>query len=172
MKNRLARRVGQDVVLHTLHFVEGDPTRGMQQPRLIGFASEDDREFFRVFTTVKGVGVRKALRAMVRPVGEVAAAIQGKDTAFLVSLPEIGKRTAEQIIVELDGKLDAFAGPAPEPEPELSEPAAEAVAVLVQLGERKPEAQALIERVMAVSPELDAPEAILQAAYRVKAGSR
>lgn len=170
--DRLARRVGQDVVLHTLHFVEGDPTRGMQQPRLIGFASEDDREFFRVFTTVKGVGVRKALRAMVRPVGEVAAAIQGKDTAFLVSLPEIGKRTAEQIIVELDGKLDAFAGPAPEPQPELSEPAAEAVAVLVQLGERKPEAQALVERVMAVSPELDAPEAILQAAYRVKAGSR
>ncbi|MFW6132308.1 MAG: Holliday junction branch migration protein RuvA, partial [Planctomycetota bacterium] len=94
---RHGRRVGQEAVLHTLHFIEGDPARGMQQPRLIGFSSEADREFFRVFTTVKGVGVRKALRAMVRPVAEVAAAIQAKDTRFLVALPEIGKRTAEQI---------------------------------------------------------------------------
>ncbi|MBS3734096.1 MAG: Holliday junction DNA helicase RuvA [Phycisphaerae bacterium] len=169
---RHARRLGQEVVLHTLHFIEGDPSRGMQQPRLIGFCSEADRDFFRIFTTVKGVGVRKALRAMARPVAEVAAAIQNKDAGFLVALPEIGKRTAEQIIAELTGKVDAFAGPPPEPAPVLPEAASEAVSVLVQLGERAAEAQALVERVLAVSPELDAPEAILQAAYRVKAGSR
>ncbi|MGC9454245.1 MAG: Holliday junction branch migration protein RuvA [Phycisphaerae bacterium] len=171
---RLARRVGGDVVLHTIHYFEGDPSRGMQTPRLIGFIAESDRDFFRVFTTVKGVGVRKALRALVRPVPEVAAAIRDKDAAFLVALPEIGKRTAEQIIAELNGRVDDFAAgaPAASVEAELSEPAQEAVAVLIQLGERRADATALVERVTAVAPELDSPERILQHAYRLKAGSR
>jgi Holliday junction DNA helicase RuvA len=57
---RLSRRLGQDVVLHTIHYLEGDPARGTQQPRLVGFAEQADRAFFRLFTTVKGVGVRNA----------------------------------------------------------------------------------------------------------------
>ncbi|MFW6133048.1 MAG: hypothetical protein ACOC8F_04070, partial [Planctomycetota bacterium] len=64
------------------------------------------------------------------------------------------------------------AGPTVEQAPELSEAAAEAVSVLVQLGERAAEAQALVERVLAVSPDLDTPETVLQAAYKLKAGSR
>ena len=167
---RLARRVGQEVVLHTIHYSEGDPARGTQQPRLIGFTSETDREFFRLFTTVKGVGVRKALRALVRRPAEVAAAIANKDQKFLTTLPEIGRRTADQIIAELAGKVDAFAAEAaPAEVAELSEAAAEALAVLVQLGERRADAAALIERVLAVAPELDSPEAIIQQAYRLKA---
>ncbi len=170
---RLERRVNSEVVLHTIHYFEGDPSRGMQTPRLIGFCTESDRDFFRVFTTVKGVGVRKALRALVRPVAEVAAAIRDKDSAFLVALPEIGKRTAEQIVAELNDRVDDFAGgAAPTVEAELSEPAQEAVAVLIQLGERRADATVLIERVTAVAPELDTPEQILQQAYRLKAGGK
>ncbi len=169
---RLARRVGQEVVLHTIHYVEGDPVRGMLQPRLIGFLNDTDRAFFRLFTTVKGVGARRALRALVRSPGEVAAAIAEKDARFLVALPEIGKRTAEQIIAELSGRVDEFAGPAAVERPELPEAASEALAVLVQLGERRADAGALIERVLAVAPELSSPEAILQQAYRLKAGGR
>jgi Holliday junction DNA helicase RuvA len=166
---RLGRRVGQDVVLHTIHYVEGNPAHGVQTPRLIGFMT--DRDFFRIFTTVKGIGVRKALRALVRPVAEIAAAIGAKDARLLVSLPEIGKRTAEQIIAELHGKVDAFAGAAvPAEQAHLPAAATEAVAVLVQLGERRADAAALVERVLAVAPELDAPEAIIQQAYRLKAG--
>jgi len=167
---RLSRRAGQDVVLHTIHYLEGDPSHGQTVPRLVGFLAEDDRQFFRVFTTVKGIGVRKALRALARPVGEVAAAIQAKDAKFLVALPEIGRRSAEQIIAELHGKVDRFAAPAPAEAPELSEPAAEAVAVLVQLGERRADAMALVQRVLAAGAEPTRPEAILQQAYRLKAG--
>jgi Holliday junction DNA helicase RuvA len=167
---RLSRRIGQDVILHTVHFVEGDPAHGVQTPRLVGFLAETDREFFRIFTRVKGIGVRKALRALVRPVGEVAAAIQAKDAKFLVALPEIGRRTAEQIIAELHGKVEEFAGPAAAPAaPALPAPAAEALAVLVQLGERRADATALIERVLTVAPEAG-PEAIIQHVYRLKAG--
>ena len=163
---RLRRRIGRDVVLHTIHYIEGDPSRGQVQPRLIGFASETDREFFRKFTTVKGIGIRKALRALVRPIAEVAAAIQAKDARFLVAMPEVGRRTAETIIAELHGKVEEGAEVS-----ELSGPAAEAVAVLVQLGEKRPDAATLVERVLAVAPELDSPEAIIQQVYKLKTGT-
>ena len=48
-------------------------------PRLVGFLSAIDREFFEIFCSVDGVGVRKALRAMVRPVRELARTIQDQD---------------------------------------------------------------------------------------------
>ncbi|MDY6912963.1 MAG: Holliday junction branch migration protein RuvA [Planctomycetota bacterium] len=169
---KLTARLGQETALHTIHYIEGDPSHGSQAPRLIGFLAESDRDFFRLFTTVKGIGIRKALRALVRPVAEVAAAIQNKDAKFLIALPEIGKRTGEQIIAELHGKVDSFAGEAvPAGQAHvMSDAAAEAVAVLVQLGERRPDAMALVERVTAVAPELDSPEKIIQQAYRLKAG--
>ena len=170
---RLRRRLGQDIVLHTIHYFEGDPSHGQQTPRLIGFLTETDRDFFRLFTTVKGIGLRKALRALVRPPVEVAAAIANKDAKFLIALPEIGRRTAEQIIVELSGKVDDFAGElAPAAEAEFSESAAEAIAVLVQLGERRADAVALVERVLAVAPELQSPEEIIQKVYKLKTGGR
>jgi holliday junction DNA helicase RuvA len=142
---------------------------------LVGFLSPADRAFFRLFTTVKGIGFRKALRALVRQPGEVAAAIVNKDAKFLVALPEIGRRTSETIIVELSGKVDEWASRdfAPTAEaPALSSAAAEALAVLTQLGERRADATAIIERVLAVAPELETPEAIIQQAYRLKAAGR
>jgi len=171
----LARRAGQEVVLHTIHYVEGDPARGAQTPRLIGFLAESDRAFFRVFTTVKGMGIRRALRALARPPAEIAAAVQARDPKPLRALPEIGPRMAERIVTELHDKLADFAAAPPAgaaPPQELPEAAREAVAVLVQLGERQPDAQALVERVRAVAPELDTPEAILHSAYRLRAGAR
>jgi Holliday junction DNA helicase RuvA len=167
---RLSRRVGQDISLFTIHYLEGDPSHGSQTPRLVGFLSEEDRKFFRLFTTVKGIGNRKALRALALPIAQIASAIAGKDAKFLVALPEIGRRTAEQIIAELNGKVDEFAGPIRPDQAPLNPAAAEALSVLVQLGERRNDAQALIERVLAVAPELTSPEAIIQHVYRLKAG--
>ena len=171
--DRLTPKLGSDVILHTIHHIEGDPSRGGIIPRLIGFLSEGDREFFKAFTKVKGIGVRKALRALARPAAEIAAAIENKDDKLLISLPEIGKRTAEQIIAELHGKLAEFAGDLSSGTPEktkLPEPALEAVSALVQLGEKHPDASALVERVLAVAPELQSPEEIIQHVYKLKAG--
>jgi Holliday junction DNA helicase RuvA len=165
--------LGREVVLHTIHFFEGDPTRGQQQPRLIGFLTEEAREFFRLFTTVKGLGTRKALRALVKPAGQIAAAIGAKDIATLKALPEIGPRSAERIVTELHDKVGDYAqgSYAGVSEPSrLSESAQDAIIALVQLGEKRPDAQALVERVVSVAPELDAPEEILQHVYRLKAG--
>jgi len=170
---RLANRIGQDIALHTINHIEGDPTRGAMTPRLIGFDTPADRDFFRLFTTVKGIGVRKALRALIRPMGEIAAAIQSKDAKYLVALPEIGKRTAETIIAELHGKVEDFAGELSSTSSEtvdIPEAGQEAASVLIQLGERRADALALVERVLAVAPELDSPEEIIQQVYKLKAG--
>ena len=64
--------------------------QGRMTPRLIGFLSEIEREFFDLFCSVDGVGVKKALRAMVRPVKEVATAIEEQDATLLSALPGVG----------------------------------------------------------------------------------
>ena len=169
---RYASRLGQPLTLYTLHIIDGDPGRGPMTPRLIGFMTEKDREFFKIYTTCKGVGMRKALKSLAQPIPQVAAAIENKDDTFLKSLPEIGKRTAETMIATLHGRLGEFADSAISASevPQLSGAGAEALAVLVQLGERRADAEMWISRVLAVAPELTAAEEIIQHVYRIKAG--
>ena len=78
-------------------------------PRLVGFLSEVEREFFELFCSVDGVGVRKALRSMVRPVQDVAISIEEQDTKALSTLPGIGPATSERIIAKLRRKMPKFA---------------------------------------------------------------
>ncbi len=91
------------------------------------------------------------------------------------TLPEIGKRTADTIIAELNGKVDRFLGPAPVG-PGAAEPSGtavvmrDAVAALTQLGEPKLHARQLVEQAFAENPALDTPDALVAAAYRVRAG--
>src|SRR5574340_808188 len=65
-RRQLQSCVGQEISLHTIEYLEGNPMQGRVVPRMIGFLSEVEREFFELFCSVDGVGVKKALRAMVR----------------------------------------------------------------------------------------------------------
>ncbi len=78
-------------------------------PRLVGFLSPIEREFFEIFCSVDGVGVRKALRAMVGPVRELARTIQDQDVKMLATYPGIGEATAERIVAKLRRKVGKFA---------------------------------------------------------------
>lgn len=109
VRRSLQQRIGQPVVLHTLEYLEGNPTRGNLVPRLVGFLSEAEREFFDLICEVDGVGVRKALRAIVRPVGEIARAIEEQDAKSLAGLPGIGAATAERMIAKLRRRMPKFA---------------------------------------------------------------
>ncbi|MEM1012074.1 MAG: Holliday junction branch migration protein RuvA [Planctomycetota bacterium] len=158
----LEAQVGTEITLQTVCYLEGDASGGNLTPRLIGFATEADKGFFNAFITVKGIGPRKALRAMAIPPAEVAAAIEAKDTKALVQLPQIGKRAAETIIAELAGKVGRFVSPdaviAPTPATSvgsLSPDEADAVDALVALGERRADAETLLSR---VKKRDDAPE--------------
>src|SRR3982751_6709480 len=79
--------VGQEMTFHTILYFEGDAAGGGGlEPRLVGFLRPDDKRFFEKFITVKGIGPKKALKALIHPAGEVAQAIESKDSRFLVSL--------------------------------------------------------------------------------------
>jgi Holliday junction DNA helicase RuvA len=106
---RLQSKVGQEVTLYTIFDIEGGVGGSHMSPRLIGFQSPLDREFFDVFTSVDGVGVRKALRAMTRPVSDLARMIQNQDVKGLSTLPGIGEAFAERIVAKLRRKVAHFA---------------------------------------------------------------
>jgi Holliday junction DNA helicase RuvA len=101
--------VGRELSLHTIEYLEGNPMQGRLIPRLVGFLSPIEREFFELICEVDGVGVKKALRAMVRPVQEVAALIEEQDAKGLATLPGVGPATAERIIAKLRRKVPKFA---------------------------------------------------------------
>lgn len=107
-RRSLQSELGKTVSLHTLYSIDGNP-QGKMTPRLTGFLTEAEREFFDLFCSVDGVGTRKALRAMVRSVKEIAVAIEEKDDKFLASLPGIGAAMSERIIAKLRRKVPKFA---------------------------------------------------------------
>ncbi len=100
---------GKPVSLHTIQYLDGNPTQGKLVPRMVGFLNVAEREFFELFCSVQGVGMRKALRAMIRPVAEVAGMIEEQDAKGLSTLPGIGAATAERIIAKLRRKVPKFA---------------------------------------------------------------
>lgn len=108
-RRQLQSELGQTISLRTIEYLDGNPTQGRLVPRLIGFLTDVEREFFELFCSVDGVGSKKALRAMVRPVREVAAAIEEQDVKFLSGLPGIGPATAERIVAKLRRKVPKFA---------------------------------------------------------------
>jgi Holliday junction DNA helicase RuvA len=176
-QQRLAAAIDETVSFHTLHYLEGQGPGSSFVPRLIGFTSESDRAFFELFTTVKGMGNRKALRALALPFAAIAEAIAGEEVDVLKSLPEVGKRTAQTIVTELRDKVDRFVEPKPAPggaagvsgsDAAKSALVQDTVAVLTQLGEPKLQARRLVERALAADPEIDTAEDLLAAAYRLK----
>jgi Holliday junction DNA helicase RuvA len=108
-RRSLQDRISREVTLHTVEYLEGNPMQGRLIPRLVGFLNPIEREFFDMFCEVDGVGVKKALRAMVRPVQEVAAMIEEQDAKGLATLPGVGPATADRIIAKLRRKVPKFA---------------------------------------------------------------
>ncbi len=108
-RRQLQGELDRTISLYTIEYLEGNPMQGRMVPRLIGFLGEAEREFFELFCEVDGVGVKKALRAMVRPVKEVATAIEEQDAKSLAGLPGIGPATAERIVAKLRRKVPKFA---------------------------------------------------------------
>jgi len=167
MVSRLRERIDgglRDLTLHTLHFIDGGVGGSIMRPRLIGFLDESEREFFEVFTTVKGVGTRRALRAMSEEPAAIAGYIETGNGAALARLPEIGKRTAERIIAELRGKLERFALAAVAAEPDFK---AEAVDVLVNaIQYTRAEAEELIGRALERNGAVESAEELIQEVFR------
>jgi Holliday junction DNA helicase RuvA len=169
----LQASVGEELTFHTIFNLAGDPSRGGLEPTLIGFLRAEDKKFFDKFTTVKGIGAKTALKALTAPVGQIAEAIESRDARFLVQLDGIGKRTAELMIAELAGKVGQFALPTTariRPMSSVRRTAEEedAIAALIQLGERRIDAEHLVDRTRQANPDLKASDALLRESLRLR----
>ena len=172
-------RQGEEITFHTSLYIEGEAGGGASMsPRLIGFLREADRGFFQAFITVKGIGPRKALKALALPAGEVAHAIEMKDTRVLARLPGIAKRGAEQIVAELSGKVGRFVPSGVEvgdgtiapqrPASKLSDAERDAVEALVLMGDRRPDAETLLDRAKSLPGAATTADALIRAMLKLR----
>ncbi|MGH9432995.1 MAG: Holliday junction branch migration protein RuvA [Terriglobia bacterium] len=158
------------LTLYTIYYIDGAVGGGHLTPKLVGFLDPLDREFFEAFTVVPRVGFMKALKCLVRPLSDIAKAIEHGDTDFLKELPGIGAKTAEMIVTVLKGKMAKFAlAPADEPLSIEKEPAselrAEAVQVLEQLEYSHAEAQRMAADIFARHKGLKTTEEFLRKVF-------
>ena len=94
--------VGQPVTLLT-HFVVREDAQ-----LLYGFATAEERSVFRQLLRITGVGARTALSILSgMNVADLAQAVSQQESARLLKVPGIGKKTAERLLLELKGKIGA-----------------------------------------------------------------
>ncbi len=145
---------------------------GMQ---LYGFATAEEKRLFEVLITLPGIGPGVALNILSgATVAEFTAAIINEDIGKLVSLPKIGRKTAQRLIMELRDKLASMdtggaeslpvapTGEAPEVD--------DAIKGLVALGIDHPEARRLVVRVMSERSETPSWEEIMRLALQNQGG--
>ncbi len=174
-RRNLQDKLHREVSLHTIEYLEGNAMQGRLIPRLVGFLSPIEREFFELICEVDGVGVKKALRAMVRPVQEVAAMIEEQDAKGLATLPGIGPATADRIIAKLRRKVPKFAllvalemAPAADVERDLL---SEAFEVLRVLGHTDTEARRMLDSALDKKTKYKDVDSLLHAVYEKSHGT-
>jgi Holliday junction DNA helicase RuvA len=169
----LSGSIGTEISLWTMEYYEGTPAGGNLIPRLVGFLTPSERDFFTKYTSVKGIGIRKGLRSLSVPIATIAVAIETGDEKLLLSMPGIGKRMAQHIIAELKGKLQSFAADAEAAGKiqTLFKPfQTEALEILIAWGEKRAEVIELVELPCKKHPDICTAEALVPLVYRLKQG--
>ncbi len=120
---------------------------------LFGFATDLEREWFRLLQTVQGVGAKLALAVLgtLKP-ADLASAIAMRDKAMVARTPGVGPKVAERIVTELKDKAPAYTDVDPAlvrlsgalDEKRAPQPVADAVSALVNLGYGQPQAAAAV----------------------------
>jgi len=99
--------VGQEVSFYT-HFVVREDAQ-----LLYGFATDQERHVFRQLLKISGVGARTALSVLSgMSISDLYETVAAQDSARLIKVPGIGKKTAERLLLELKDKLDVTVVPA------------------------------------------------------------
>ncbi len=141
--------VGETITLFTHLAVREDAHT------LYGFSKHSDRTLFRALIKVNGVGAKMALTILSgMDAGSFANCVQAGDTAALVKLPGVGKKTAERLVVEMRDRLagwdtggaaqDAAASASAA---DVANPVEEAVSALIALGYKPQDASRMVRAV-------------------------
>ena len=132
--------VGEEIFIHTHMLVREDAQL------LYGFSSEDERVLFRTVLKISGVGAKMGL-AILSAMSEAdfRRCVEYEDTASLVKIPGVGKKTAERLIIEMRDKFKHSPGlPGAGRTAAPANPKSEAVDALVSLGYKVNEVNKLI----------------------------
>lgn len=169
VRRQLQTQIGETVTLITIEYIDGNPQKGRLTPRLVGFLHPVERAFFELICQVDGVGVKKALQAMVRPVQEVATAIEEQDVRTLATLPGVGPAVAERIVAKLRRKMGRFAllvgANLPTGDSAGSSITNECYEALIALGHSAVDARQKIEHAMESKTKFKSVEELLQQIY-------
>jgi len=132
--------LGKNLFLHTHLLVREDAQI------LYGFASEQERTFFRTLLKISGVGAKMGLAILsAMTVADFQRCVEYEDGASLVKIPGVGKKTAERLIIEMRDKIDSAAVVAGAPKVAVAaSPRSEAVDALIALGYKASEVNKLI----------------------------
>ena len=93
--------LGRDAQIHTSMVVREDSLT------LFGFLEMAERELFELLQTVSGIGPKVALAiTQAMEISDLASAVKRRDENSISAIPGIGKKSAQRMILELEGKLD------------------------------------------------------------------
>ena len=163
----LQRNEGEDTVEFFISFHQ---TAQQPKPLLIGFTSEIELEFFELLIRVKDIGPVMASRALTLPVPVIARAIEERDVENIMRLKGIGRRKADMIVSELNGKVGKYALMLDTEREEVKRTddfSKQVVDVLVkQLGHNRSEASKMVADAMRRNPEVGTPEELFEEVYR------
>ena len=155
---------GADVKLYTYHDVREDAEA------LYGFATEAEREVFKLVTTVSGVGPKIALSVLSGlTTGDLQLAISQGDVKRLASIKGIGKKTAERIVVDLKDKInpiEALANSSAAASQAQTNVLRDAMLALSALGFSEEMARAKVQKVLETDPSVQDTETVVKLALK------
>jgi Holliday junction DNA helicase RuvA len=159
-------KTGDNLILYIYY----QQTERQPKPILIGFETQEEKEFFQHIISVAGIGPLKAVKAINIPINEIAMAIETKDIEKLKMLKGIGESAAKKIIASLSGKMEKFAvsysveHKIEETKKELKN---QVMQVLTnQLGHKFVEANKMIEEALKQKPEIVDPAELFDQIYK------
>lgn len=178
--------IGYDILIpaYLINEIKEDEKKGMKElklhisynqterqpkPILVGFKHPFDKKFFELFISVEDIGPTAAIKALIKPVGDIARFIEEKDSKALRQLKGIGERKAEKIIATLKGKVAMYAlMPKIEVTAEIAEDFRKEVedVLITQLGHKLTEAREMIEEAMRRNPRIASSEELFEEVYR------
>ena len=135
---------------------------------LFGFKSANEKLMFEQVTSISGIGPKLGITILSgMPVEELVAAIRQSNLARLTSIPGIGKKTAERLVVELRDKLAKTVPTGEQTAAQsVSQPQEDVISALVNLGYAKPSAEKAVQTVVSTSKTDPAFEELLRTALR------
>jgi Holliday junction DNA helicase RuvA len=159
---------GETVTLNTVTVVRDDAMH------LYGFAGLDEMEIFNLLVQVKGVGPRLALALLGGlKAPELKNAISSEDAGSISTVPGVGKKTAERIILELKAKVQPVAGHSPDIVPGVSEEVvSDVISALVNLGYRASDSRTALKAVLEGTEQPPPFEDLIRECLKVLAGRK